>query len=174
MPVKATESSGAPKVDKPGAVCRLARPGKDGRLIYESDEAGNRMPDFSRAGYMGGVRKRNRGMYDIVPEVAPVEGEAVLRKSSPSPFFGTPLIGHLNALGIDTLVVAGESTSGCVRATVVDACAHRYNVVVAEECVFDRHQSAHAMNLFDMHQKYADVLPLAELIEWMRQWRAPS
>ena len=111
---------------------------------------------------------------DIIDEVAPIEGEAFLRKASPSPFFGTPLVGHLTALGVDTLIVAGESTSGCVRASVVDSCTHRYRTIVVEECVFDRHQATHAINLFDMNQKYADVLPLAEVQEWMHGWRAPE
>ena len=106
---------------------------------------------------------RRRGRYDIVEQVAPIEGEVVLRKTTPSAFNGTPLFAHLNSLGIDTLIVGGESTSGCVRASVVDGCSFRYRVIVVEECVFDRHQAAHAMNLFDMHQKYADVLPLADV-----------
>ena len=126
------------------------------------------------AGYMGASNKRTPDMFDIIPEVAPIEGETFLRKSAPSPFFGTPIVGHLNALGVDTLIVAGESTSGCVRASVVDACTHRYNVVVAEECVFDRTQMAHAVNLFDMHQKYGDVLPLEEIQDWMHAWQAPE
>lgn len=108
--------------------------------------------------------------YDFVDEVAPVPGEAVLRKVSPSAFFETPLPGHLTRLGIDTVIVAGESTSGCVRASVVEGTSYRYRMVVAEECVFDRHEAAHAMNLFDMDQKYADVLPLAEIEAWIRQW----
>ncbi|TAN24776.1 MAG: isochorismatase family protein [Actinomycetota bacterium] len=113
--------------------------------------------------------------FDIIPEVAPISGEAVLRKTSPSAFWGTPLVGHLNALGVDTLIVCGESTSGCVRATVVDGRTYRYNVIVAEECVFDRHQAPHAINLFDMHQKYADVLALDEILLWMASCgNAPS
>jgi maleamate amidohydrolase len=127
-----------------------------------------------RAGYLGSSTpdddKRSR-MYDIIDELAPLAGEAFLRKASPSAFSGTPLIAHLNHLDVDTIIVAGESTSGCVRASVVDGCASRYRMVVVEECVFDRHQAAHAMNLFDMHQKYADVLPLVEVQEWMRAWR---
>jgi maleamate amidohydrolase len=103
--------------------------------------------------------------YDIVEQVAPREGEVVLRKSAPSAFWGTPLVGHLTHLGTDTLIVAGEATSGCVRATVVDAASHRYRVTVPEECVFDRHEATHAINLFDMHQKYADVLPLNDVLE---------
>ena len=110
--------------------------------------------------------------YDIIAEVAPVEGETVLRKSSPSAFWGTPLAGHLNYLDADTIIVCGESTSGCVRSSVVDGCTNRYRMVVVEECVFDRHEASHAINLFDMNQKYADVLPLAEVIEWMAAWGA--
>jgi maleamate amidohydrolase len=96
-----------------------------------------------------------------------VPGEAVLRKTAPSAFFGTPLMAHLNALGADTLIVCGESTSGCVRASVVEARSYRFRVVVVEECVYDRHEATHAINLFDMHQKYADVLPLAEVLDWI-------
>ena len=66
---------------------------------------------------------------------------------------------------IDSLVVAGETTSGCVRATVVDACAYRYPVTVVEECVFDRTEASHAINLFDMAQKYADVVSVDHIVE---------
>jgi len=106
---------------------------------------------------------RYRRRYQIINEVAPKPGEVVLRKAAPSGFWGTPLAAHLNHLGVDTLLVAGESTSGCVRATVVDGCSYRFRVIVVEECVFDRHEAAHAINLFDMHSKYADVLPLDEV-----------
>lgn len=120
------------------------------------------------------VRDRVARMYDIVDEVAPIPGEAVLRKSAPSAFSGTPLAAHLNYLGVDSLLVAGESTSGCVRASVVEGCTYRYKMIVAEECVFDRHEACHAINLFDMHQKYADVLPLAEILDYLRAYSAKS
>ncbi len=81
-------------------------------------------------------------------------------------------MGHLNSLGVDTIITCGESTSGCVRASVVDGCTNRYRMAVVEECVFDRHQATHAINLFDMNQKYADVLPLAEVLEYLAAWRA--
>ena len=113
---------------------------------------------------------RRGRMYDIIDKVAPIDGEVVLRKNSPSAFNGTPLENHFSHLGIDTVIVAGESTSGCVRASVVEACSKRFRVVVAEECVFDRTEAAHAMNLFDMDEKYADVLPLAEVEEYIRAW----
>ncbi|MCH7605631.1 MAG: isochorismatase family protein [Chloroflexi bacterium] len=115
---------------------------------------------------------RRRRQYDIIDEVAPIDGEAVLRKSSPSAFWGTPLVGHLNYLGVDTIITVGESTSGCVRASVVDGCTNRYRMIVVEEGVFDRHEAPHAINLFDMNQKYADVLSLAEVLELIAEWKA--
>lgn len=118
------------------------------------------------------ARARLKRQYDIIDEVAPIPGESVLRKSSPSAFWGTPLAGHLNYLGVDTIITCGESTSGCVRASVVDGCTYRYRMIVVEECVFDRHESAHAVNLFDMNQKYADVLPLGDVLEYMASWGA--
>jgi nicotinamidase-related amidase len=113
--------------------------------------------------------ERNRQKYDLIDEVAPLPGEAVLRKASPSVFWGTPLAAHLKQLGVDTIIVAGESTSGCVRATVVDGCTYRYRMIVVEECVFDRHQAPHAINLFDLHQKYADVIELSAALEYLHQ-----
>jgi maleamate amidohydrolase len=120
------------------------------------------------------MENRRARMFDIVDELAPVPGEALVRKASPSAFFGTPLVAHLNAMGVNTLIVAGESTSGCVRASVVDGCTYRYRMVIVEECVFDRHEAAHAINLFDMSQKYADVVSLVETTNWMRSWRTPG
>jgi nicotinamidase-related amidase len=117
--------------------------------------------------------ERQRRGYQIVDELTPIAGEVVLRKSSPSAFWGTPLVGQLTHLGVDTLIVAGESTSGCVRASVVDGCTYRYRMQVVEECVFDRHEAPHALNLFDMHQKYADVISLASALELIAS-RAPQ
>ena len=112
------------------------------------------------------IERRNR-RFDIIDEVSPIDGEPVIRKSAPSAFWGTPLIGHLNALGVDTIIAVGESTSGCVRASVLDGCTSRFRMIVCEEAVFDRHEAAHAINLFDMNQKYADVLPLADVLEYL-------
>jgi nicotinamidase-related amidase len=111
---------------------------------------------------------RRQRRFDIVEQVAPIDGEAVFRKSSPSAFWGTALIPYLRYIDVDTLVVCGESTSGCVRASVVDGCTNRFRMIVVEECVWDRHEACHAINLFDMHQKYADVVSLAETIEVLR------
>lgn len=107
---------------------------------------------------------KRRGRYDIIPEVAPLPGEALIEKSGPSAFWGTPLLMHLTAKRVDSLIVCGESTSGCVRAAVVDGRTNRYKMVVVEEGVFDRHEACHAINLFDMHSKYADVLPVADVL----------
>lgn len=109
------------------------------------------------------LRRRAEG-YDVVPQAAPAAGEAVLAKSAPSAFFGTPLAALLTALRCRTVIVVGQSTSGCVRATVTDAASCRLSVVVPLECVYDRSESSHAVNLFDMHDKYADVVPLDDLL----------
>jgi len=115
---------------------------------------------------------RERRKFDIIDEVEPLPGEAVLKKLSPSAFWGTPLVAHLNQLAIDTVIACGESTSGCVRASVVDGTTYRFRMIVAEEGVFDRHEACHAINLFDMNQKYADVLPLDDIVQYIRSWRA--
>lgn len=120
------------------------------------------------------MRERRLHRFDIIDELQPRPGETVLRKASPSAFWGTPLVGHLNCLDIDTIITCGESTSGCVRASVVDGCTNRFRMIVAEECVFDRHEAAHAINLFDMHRKYADVLSLDEILAYMDAWRAEA
>lgn len=98
----------------------------------------------------------------IIADVAPQEGDLVLDKVGPSGFYGTPLMAHLNYLDVDSLIIVGETTSGCVRATVIDAASNRFKVNVVEECCFDRTQASHWINLFDMHHKYADVVPLGE------------
>ncbi|WP_223820891.1 isochorismatase family protein [Bacillus sp. S3] len=101
---------------------------------------------------------------EIVQQLKPIPGEIVISKKKPSAFFGTPLISYLVDQNVDTLIVTGTTTSGCVRASVVDAFSYNFNVVVPEECVFDRGITTHAMNLFDMQQKYADVLSTDEVI----------
>lgn len=103
---------------------------------------------------------------DIVAAVAPRENEIVINKAKPSAFFGTPLLSYLIQFGVDSLVITGGTTSGCVRATVVDAFSYNFRVAVVEEAVFDRGQVPHAINLFDMEAKYADVLSLEELRQY--------
>ncbi len=94
----------------------------------------------------------------IVRELRPRPEELILRKTQPSAFFGTNYAEHLRRQGIDTLIVSGCTTSGCVRATVVDAMSHNFRTIVARDCVGDRSLAAHQANLFDMEQKYADLI----------------
>lgn len=102
--------------------------------------------------------------YRFVDEVAPEPGDVLLPKKHPSAFFGTPLVSHLIDLGADTLFVTGCTTSGCVRSSVTDAFAYNFKVVVPQECVYDRSPTSHAVNLWDMNAKYADVVPVADAI----------
>jgi maleamate amidohydrolase len=103
--------------------------------------------------------------YEFVAEVSPREGDILLPKKHPSAFFGTPLASYLINLGADTLVVTGCTTSGCVRGSVVDAFAYNFRVAVPQDAVYDRSSTSHAVNLFDMSEKYADVMTTAECIE---------
>jgi maleamate amidohydrolase len=105
--------------------------------------------------------------FEILNELAPLPGEVLIPKSAPSVFFGTPLLSYLNSLKVDTIITCGESTSGCVRATVVDGRSYSYRMIVVEECVFDRTQASHAINLFDMNEKYADVVPISKVLEYL-------
>ncbi len=100
----------------------------------------------------------------IVPELAPRAGELVARKTQASAFFGTGLAPWLVRHGVDTLVVTGCTTSGCVRASVVDAISHNFRPIVARDCVGDRAIGPHEANLFDMAQKYADVMDRDEIV----------
>jgi maleamate amidohydrolase len=104
---------------------------------------------------------------DIVKEIAPLSSEIVIEKLKPSAFVGTPLTGFLVDLGVDTLLICGTTTSGCVRATVIDAFSLNYKVSVVEECSFDRGQASHAINLFDMNAKYADVISTDEAVTYL-------
>jgi maleamate amidohydrolase len=104
----------------------------------------------------------------IVEQIAPAPGDLVVEKRGPSAFFGTALVSYLNELDVDTLIVAGTTTSGCVRASVVDAAAYNYYVGVVEECCFDRFDISHRVSLMDMHAKYGQVVSLAEAQAYLR------
>lgn len=96
--------------------------------------------------------------YEIFEAFAPQEGDIMIVKERASAFYGTPILPELNRLGVSSLIICGESTSGCVRASTVDAYSAGYHACIAEECVFDRSELSHKVNLFDLHHKYADVL----------------
>jgi maleamate amidohydrolase len=104
----------------------------------------------------------------VIPErIAPLPGEVIIRKTKASVFYGTPLLSSLVDQRVDTVLVTGCTTSGCVRATVVDAFSNGFATVVVEDAVFDRGELSHAVNLFDMDQKYADVVASAEVVEYL-------
>jgi nicotinamidase-related amidase len=103
--------------------------------------------------------------YAIRPEFKPQPGDVVITKQRASGFFGTPLMSHFTKLGVCSVIICGESTSGCVRATAVDAQSWGLHVVLVEECCFDRSLISHKINLFDMHHKYADVMKLAAVVD---------
>jgi len=102
--------------------------------------------------------------FEIWADFTPQDGDIVIRKQRASIFQGTPLISHLNLLGVQSLIVCGESTSGCVRSSCVDGYSSGLHVSLVEECTFDRHELVHKMNLFDLHHKYADVMHVDEVI----------
>jgi nicotinamidase-related amidase len=93
--------------------------------------------------------------------------DLVFTKRMPSAFFETPLRSYLTWHGVDTLVVTGGSTSGCVRATAVESLSHGFRTIVPEECVADKHESYHFANLTDLALKYADVVGAQEVLEWL-------
>ena len=97
--------------------------------------------------------------------------DIVLNKRMASAFFETNLGSLFTFHKVDTVVVTGGSTSGCVRATVVDSLSRGYRTVVPEECVADKHESPHFANLYDMALKYADVVPVADVVAFMEQYR---
>ena len=103
----------------------------------------------------------------IVAEIAPQPQDIVIEKLKPSAFHGTALASFLTLLRADSLLVAGTTTSGCVRATVLDAFSDNYRVAVIEETCFDRSQASHAISLCDMHAKYADVVPLEAALRYI-------
>jgi maleamate amidohydrolase len=134
---------------------------------------------FHPSGMDGGVFVRKvpvlRRMVDgeplaeIVPQLPPAASDLVLVKNYASAFFGTTLAPTLTSLGVDTLIITGCSTSGCVRATAVDGMQHGFRVVVPRECVGDRHQGPHEANLFDIDAKYGDVVAKAEVLHYLER-----
>jgi maleamate amidohydrolase len=106
---------------------------------------------------------RDPSVYAIKGEFKPQAGDVVITKQRASAFYGTPLLAHLTQLGVRTVVICGESTSGCVRASAVDAYSNGFLVVLVEECCFDRHELSHKVNLFDLHHKYADVMHVGDV-----------
>jgi maleamate amidohydrolase len=149
------------------------------RLLAETRRAGFPVV-YTTVSYDDGDRIAARAFIDKIPalltletgspwveidsRIAPAQGEPVLNKLFASAFFGTPLASLLTAAGCDSVIVTGASTSGCVRATVVDALQHGYRPVVPREAVGDRNPSAHEANLYDIDTKYGDVVSVDDVI----------
>jgi maleamate amidohydrolase len=129
---------------------------------------------FAWARWKGAALKhpamRTERAFEIAEEITPRAGERVIVKTMPSAFFGTALASLLTYHGVDTLIIGGMVTSGCVRATAVDAFSHNYRVVLPEECVADRGELSHKVNLFDIHMKYGDVRPLRDVLTYLESF----
>lgn len=122
---------------------------------YDAGRLGAKMPSIME------IPERGYRFPDLV---APNEGDILIPKRHPSGFFATPLASYLVDLGVDTLVITGTTTSGCVRSTTIDAFSYNYRVVVPSDAVYDRGITSHKVNLFDMAMKYADVRPTSEVL----------
>jgi maleamate amidohydrolase len=105
---------------------------------------------------------------EIVPSLTPAPDDVIVIKQYASAFFGTSLAAMLTSMGIDTLLLTGCSTSGCVRATAVDGMQYGFRVVIPRECVGDRHAAPHEANLFDINSKYGDVVAKADVIAYLQ------
>ena len=141
-------------------------------LLAAARRAGLPVIYTTRHADTGGVRSTHRRMgreaeelYHVKAELAPAPGDLVVYKERASAFFGTPLIAHLRRLGAESLIICGESTSGCVRASTVDAYSYGFHNVVVEECTYDRSLLSHKVNLFDLHHKYADVMHVDAVVD---------
>jgi nicotinamidase-related amidase len=113
-------------------------------------------------------------LVEIDDRLDPRPDEHLVVKTGASAFFGTALATYLTSLGVDTVVVAGATTSGCVRATVVDAVQHGFPTLVPRDCVADRAPGPHAANLFDINEKYGDVVDLADVLDYLARTAATA
>jgi len=130
-------------------------------IIYSSvDRAGGTRVEATNRR----VNRLGERSFEIREEFKPQAEDLIVLKQRASIFYGTPLLAHLVKLGVRSLIFCGESTSGCVRASVVDSYSSGYHSVVVEECTYDRHLLSHKVNLFDLHHKYADVMHVDEVV----------
>jgi nicotinamidase-related amidase len=127
-------------------------------IFYTQDSSGDDTTSGVWQEKHGRVGNRQADDSKIVDDIAPRTGDVVLHKKAPSAFFGTDLAAQMEAKGVESLFLAGTSTSGCVRASVVDAFSYKYSVFVVEDAVFDRSSTSHCVSLYEMHMKYATVV----------------
>jgi maleamate amidohydrolase len=137
------------------------------RIVFADDGSDHNIFSLKVPGML--TLKENAPASAIVSELAPMPGELVVRKQVPSAFFGTGLAAWLTQRGVQTLALAGAVTSGCVRASVVDAMSLGFRPLVVSDCVGDRAIGPHEANLFDMEQKYATVAALSDTLGATRQ-----
>ena len=139
-------------------------------VVYDRDEDASvfraRLPSLN-------ILKRGSAWVDIDPRLAPLESDLVAEKHFPSAFVGTYVDRYLRSNGADSAIIVGLTTSGCVRATAVDALSHNYATVVVKEAVGDRNLDAHEANLHDLHAKYVDVLSLDETLQLLPEEQTP-
>lgn len=136
------------------------------KISYDEADIGT-LPWLRKAPGLAALRTGSR-LAEIDERLARRAEEPLISKIGASAFFGTSLVTMLTAWSVDTLIVTGATTSGCVRASVVDAVQSGYDVLIPKECVADRASGPHEANLFDMQQKYGDVIPVAEAIRYVR------
>jgi maleamate amidohydrolase len=120
------------------------------------------------------ILQQGSPLVEVDPRIEPLPDEKVITKKYASAFFGTDLDAELRKLGVDTVVMAGCTTSGCIRASVIDSLQNGYQTIVVREAVGDRAVGPHEANLFDMDAKYADVVGLAEVLDYLRQFADES
>lgn len=169
-------SCGAESWDAIAVIDRLAKAFRQRRLpvIYTTGQgradnwdAGGWSWKNSRTAEAAALPPDAPGYNEIVAEIAPQPQDVVVRKQKPSGFFGTNLLSYLTLLRCDSIVVAGCTTSGCVRATVIDAFSYNLRSTVVEDACFDRSEASHAITLFDLHAKYADVRPSGDVHDYV-------
>jgi len=162
----------APAIERTVALLAHARerdwPVAHTRIVFADDDADENIFTMKVPGLL--ALKEHTHNSAIVPQLTPREGELVVRKTVPSAFFGTSLAAWLALRGVQTLVIAGAVTSGCVRASVVDAMQYGFRPFVLSDCVGDRAIAPHDANLFDMAQKYAAVMTRDEALEVLGDW----
>ena len=115
-----------------------------------------------------GILQKGSPLVEVDRRIQPVPGERVVEKKYASAFFGTNLDVELRSLGVDTVVMAGCTTSGCIRASAIDSLQHGFHTIVVREAVGDRAAGPHEANLFDIDAKYADVVPLVDVLDYLR------
>ncbi|MFI6348610.1 isochorismatase family protein [Streptomyces sp. NPDC050560] len=158
--VRFRNSSGQSAWDAVAVIERLIAAARAGGVpvIYTRGTTGGASGPGRWAAKNRRAHEDTEDVHEIVPPIAPEAGDTVLRKTKPSAFFGTPLLSRLVELGTDSLVVCGGTTSGCVRATVVDAFSYNFPVAVVSDGCFDRVTASGDIALLDMDLKYADVV----------------